>query len=126
VDERNHVARAQADDDARRVALTARDLGATAGIVALTIGVVFASTWGARHAHPEEECARLLDRFVAFRVLAADPKANAFTIEARQAAARDGLTTANALASCSAKLTEESAACADRAETADELERCFL
>lgn len=102
-----------------------RDLAATAAIVMLTIGIVLGSTWGARHAHPAEECARLLDRFVAFRMLAADPSASPFTIEARQAAARESLS-ADALESCSAKLTEESAACADRAETADELERCFL
>lgn len=105
---------------------TLRDLAATGAIVTLTIGFVLGSTWGVRHAHPEEECARLLDRFVAFRMLAADPKASARTIESRQAAARDNLSTADALASCSAKLTEESAACADRAESADELERCFL
>jgi hypothetical protein len=118
------------DDDGarreRRLQLTTRDLGATAGIVLLTIGLVIGSTWGVRHAHPEEECARLLDRFVAFRVLAADPKASPFSIEAKQAAARESLSTADALASCSAKLTEESAACADRADSADELERCFL
>ena len=109
----------------RRPQRTLRNLAATAGIVMLTIGTVLGSTWGVRHAHPEEECARLLDRFVAFRMLAADPKANAFTIQSRQAAARESLST-DALASCSAKLTEESAACADRAESADELERCFL
>jgi hypothetical protein len=113
-------------DDARGRSRTLRDLAATWGIVMLTIGVVLGSTWGVRHAHPEEECARLLDRFVAFRMLAADPKASAFTIESRQAAARESLSTVDALASCSAKLTEESAACADRAESADELERCFL
>ncbi|MBL8744478.1 MAG: hypothetical protein JNK04_25395 [Myxococcales bacterium] len=112
--------------DGRGLELTARDLGATAAIVLITIGFVLGSTWGVRHAHPEEECARLLDRFVAFRILAADPQANPYTIESRQAAARESLSTADALASCSAKLTEESAACADRAESADELERCFL
>lgn len=120
---------ARSNDSARcerRLQLTGRDLAATAGVVVLTIGFVLGSTWGMRPAHPEEECARLLDRFVAFRLLAADPKASSFTIETKQAAARESLSTADALASCSAKLTEESAVCADRAETADELERCFL
>jgi len=101
-------------------------LAATSAIVLLTIGLVFVSTWGNRAARPEEQCARLLDRFVAFRTLAADPKASVPAIELRQAEARQSLTATDALAKCSSKLTEESAECADRANTVDELERCFL
>ena len=112
-------------DEARHRSV-ARDAAATLAILTLVGGAAGLSLCRGRAA-PEAEaaCAQILDRYVEMRQFAADPKASRHLVEekkqdARVLALRDG-----ALLRCTRSLSAESAACAEKAHSADELERCF-
>lgn len=110
---------------ARRAA-TARALGATAAIVCLVSGAVIVHVLiSARPIASEARCEALLDRFVELRVRADNPKASDYLVEQRKTEARASAEQSQSLERCRKGLTEEAAACADRATSADELERCF-
>ena len=103
-----------------------RDAGATLAIVGLVaVAVGFSFCRGARPADVDERCARILDKYVELRQRAADPKAPLHVVEERQEDARKLALQGDALLRCAQSMSVDSAACADKAQTADELERCF-
>jgi hypothetical protein len=73
----------------------------------------------------EERCTRILDRYVELRQRATDPKAPHFVLEEKQHDARELALREGALVRCARSISVDSATCADKAQTADELERCF-
>jgi hypothetical protein len=105
----------------------ARDMSASVATISLVIGAVLVSIFSGRAADgTSERCVALLDRFVELRLLAADPKTTPLVVEEHQAEAREQARRSHALERCQRRLTQDSAACADRAHSADELERCFF
>jgi len=106
---------------------SARDMLASIATMALLIGAVLVSVFsGATPEGSTQRCAALLDRFVELRLLAVNPKTSPFVVEQKQTEARAEAERSRALEQCERSLTEDSAACADRAHSADELERCFF
>lgn len=104
-----------------------RDMAASVAAMALVIGAASFSIFaGAAPDGAPERCALLLDRFVELRLLAANPRTSPGVIEQQQAGAREEAERSRALERCQRHLTKDSAACADRAQSADELERCFF
>jgi hypothetical protein len=104
----------------------ARTAAATIAIVAAATLAVFATMCrGAAPDGAEERCARILDRYVELRQRAVDPKTPGFLVEEKQRDARAAAGQEGALLRCTRSISVESAACADKANTADELERCF-
>jgi hypothetical protein len=71
-----------------------------------------------------EECAALLERYVALVARAAVPEAAASAVAQRTAAAR-AAADARGFAACEDELSREEVACGLRAENADDLERCL-
>jgi hypothetical protein len=103
-----------------------RDAGATLGIVGLVVvAVSFSFCRGARPDDADERCARILDKYVELRQRAADPKAPLHVVEEKQEDARKLAIRDGALVRCTRAISVDSAACADKAQSADELERCF-
>ncbi len=105
----------------------ARSAAATIAIVGGVALAVFATMCrGAAPDGADEKCARILDRYVELRQRAVDPKTPSFLVEEKQRDARAAAAgQEGALLRCSRSISVESAACADKANTADELERCF-
>lgn len=103
-----------------------RTAAATIAIVGAAGIAVFAATCrGAPPDGAEEKCARILDRYVELRQRAVDPKSPGFLVEEKQRDARALAVQEGALVRCTRSISVESAACADKANSADELERCF-
>lgn len=104
----------------------ARTAAATIAIVGgLTLAVFAAMCRGRGPEDADEKCARILDRYVELRQRAVDPKTPGFLVEEKQRDARVAAGQEGALLRCARSISAESAACADKANTADELERCF-
>lgn len=104
----------------------ARTAAATIAIVGCVGVAVFAAMCrGAAPDGADEKCARILDRYVELRQRAVDPKTPGFLVEEKQRDARAAAGQEGALLRCTRSISVESAACADKANTADELERCF-
>lgn len=104
-----------------------RDLVASSSLVGLVVCVVVLQMCGDRRPKDaDEKCLALLDRFVELRVRDANPKASDYLIEQRQAEARVQAKRVNVLELCRDRLTDVSAACAEKATNADDLERCLL
>ena len=117
-------------DDAAESARAERDLrrdaGATIAIVVLFGGAVGLSLCtGPRPDDAHERCAVILDKYVELRQRAADPKAPLHVFEEKRDDARKLALEGGELLRCTRSISVESAACADRAQTADEIERCF-
>jgi hypothetical protein len=103
-----------------------RDAGATIAIVGLvSVAVSFSLCRGAPPDDADERCARILDKYVELRQRVADPKAPLHVLEEKQEDARKLALRDGALVRCARAISVESAACADKAQTADELERGF-
>lgn len=103
-----------------------RDAAATIAVLALLGGAVTISMCRGHGAEDvETACARILDRYVEMRQFASDPKAPHHLVEEKKEEARALAIREGALARCARSLSAESAACADKAHSADELERCF-
>lgn len=103
-----------------------RNLVATVAIVSLLVGAVVVEVCtGARPERAEARCSALLDRFVELRERQADPKVGDLVVEQRKVEARAHAAETQALELCTQHLTEDNAACADRANTINELEQCF-
>lgn len=104
-----------------------RDLVASLSLVGLVVCVVVFQMCGQRPPKDaEERCAALLDRFVELRVRDTNPKASDYVIEQRQVEARAQAKRVHVLELCQDRLTDVSAACAEKATNADDLERCLL
>ncbi|NUP06309.1 MAG: hypothetical protein HOW73_09650 [Polyangiaceae bacterium] len=111
---------------ARTPNVAARNLAATIAVVTLLVGaVIFEVCSGSAPDRPEARCEALLDRFVELRVRAANPKASDYVLEQAKSEARIEAERTEALQTCRERLTEDAAACAERALTADQLEQCF-
>ena len=111
-------------DAAERSAL--RDLGAAVGVVLAVTAAYFAlSSPGARAEDRRERCAALLDKYVVLRQRAADPSASPTRVEAQLREVRAEALSGDGMRACLENLAESSARCAEAANTADEIERCF-
>ncbi len=71
------------------------------------------------------ECAPLLDHYVELRMRAAYEKLPPALVEEKQEQSRRAERAAEAMGDCARRLTTETAECALKAPSADELERCF-
>jgi hypothetical protein len=103
-----------------------RDIAAT---LAILLGFGGAATLALCRGRPAENararCESILDRYVELRQRAAEPSILEHVVVSRREEARARAHEKGALARCMRSLSEDSAACAERAPTADELERCF-
>lgn len=105
---------------------TRRDAAATVAILGLLAAATTVAMCRGRGAdEADAACARILDRYVEMRQFASDPKAPHHLVEEKKIEARALAIREGALGRCSRSLSAESAACADKALSADELERCF-
>ncbi len=112
--------------EAARDRSLARDAAATFALLALVGGAAGLSLCRGRGApDAEAACARILDRYVEMRQFASDPKAPHHLVEEKKEDARKVALQGGALLRCASSLSAESAACAEKAHSADELERCF-
>ena len=74
----------------------------------------------------QDECDRLLDRYVEMQVRIDDPKPRAETLDRARAAAKALAVTNPAFRSCTRDVTRESMDCALVANDADQIERCLI
>ncbi len=102
------------------------DAAATVAIVATIAIAVFVGTCrGPAAQRSEERCAAILDRYVELRERAVDPRPRSHLIAEHQEASRELAARAGELRRCAESISSASAECAEKAHSADELERCF-
>lgn len=104
-----------------------REVVATLSLVALLVGAVVTAHYADRimaDATPEQ-CAALLDRYVAHRARAVQPEIGDSAIASQQRQARDRVKGWKAYADCPDRLTRSQVECAMQSNNADEFERCL-
>ncbi len=107
-----------------RAVLARREVTATAVIVAGL--AVAAFVLGARRGElAPGQCEPVLERYVELRVRASYEKVTSSVLEEMEDRSKRGVKAAEAMGDCARHLTQETADCAMKAPSADELERCF-